>query len=245
MTQSVLPPIRDILPGQFISLTHSSICSLVIFTGYLHEYPSGTPSPQISSHRGPQPHSSSPRFLPLDLTRRRSPSESDHSPQSANRSPRSISSYIPTPSFQSRSSVKPPIPSPTPAYAETRHPKRGRTPSSEASVPSDRSVRSHQSDSEGEGHDHRAPKKRRREEKKHACPYCNKLFHRPVSLGVHINTHTGDKRKLSAFISVVVFADFDALQRIHVRSPIAPGSLMSTQICVATIVPISHPEQSN
>jgi hypothetical protein len=214
MTQSVLPPIRDILPGRFLASStrsSSSESSLIIITGYLHEYPSTTPSPQISSLRGPQPHSSSPRFHPLELSRRRSPSEADHSPQSVNRSPRSISSYIPTSSFQSRGSTKPPITSPTSVHSEIKQPKRGRTPSSESSVPSDRSVRSQQSDSDGEGHGHRAPKKRRREEKKHACPYCNKLFHRPVSLGVHINTHTGDKREFLRLLTASPLSDHHVL----------------------------------
>ncbi|KAI0060530.1 hypothetical protein BV25DRAFT_1786189, partial [Artomyces pyxidatus] len=29
--------------------------------------------------------------------------------------------------------------------------------------------------------------------KRHLCPYCPKRFNRPSSLGIHINTHTGDK----------------------------------------------------
>jgi Zinc finger, C2H2 type len=79
-------------------------------------------------------------------------------------------------------------------------PIRLHTPSEDGSATSDQSITAgQQSDSDDEGQDQQVPtKKRRREEKKHACPYCKKLFHRPVSLGVHINTHTGEKRKSHA-----------------------------------------------
>ncbi|KAH8987589.1 hypothetical protein EDB92DRAFT_2014805 [Lactarius akahatsu] len=32
--------------------------------------------------------------------------------------------------------------------------------------------------------------------RRHACPHCAKRFNRPSSLAIHVNTHTGDKRKL-------------------------------------------------
>ena len=31
--------------------------------------------------------------------------------------------------------------------------------------------------------------------RRHACPHCAKRFNRPSSLAIHVNTHTGDKRK--------------------------------------------------
>jgi len=128
--------------------------------------------------------------------------------------------------------MKPLIASPSSAHPEIRQPKRGRTPSSESSVPSDRSVGSQQSDSEGEGHDHdhRAPKKRRREEKKHACPYCNKLFHRPVSLGVHINTHTGDKPYTCPFPNCSRQFNVNSNMRRHYRTHFTPGTVELSEL---------------
>lgn len=170
---------------------------LTSITGYLHEYskasPSASPSPPLASRHL---YSSSPHFPTQDAIQRRSPSEACHSPQSVTRSPRSISAYIPTPSFQFKTALK--VRPQISADTDVRRSKRARTPSSDGSGPSARSDKDHQSESDGEESEHRAApsKKRRREEKKHACPYCNKLFHRPVSLGVHINTHTGDKREL-------------------------------------------------
>lgn len=32
-------------------------------------------------------------------------------------------------------------------------------------------------------------------ERRHCCPHCNKRFNRPSSLAIHVNTHTGAKRK--------------------------------------------------
>jgi hypothetical protein len=110
-------------------------------------------------------------------------------------SPRSISAFIPTPSFQFDGSPKGPSPT-SPGSRSLIH-KRSRSRSSDGSShfsgPSDKTH--YDQESEGESAAVPAPpQKRRREEKKHQCPYCKKLFHRPVSLGVHINTHTGDKR---------------------------------------------------
>ena len=31
--------------------------------------------------------------------------------------------------------------------------------------------------------------------RRHACPHCAKRFNRPSSLAIHVNTHTGDKRR--------------------------------------------------
>jgi len=110
-------------------------------------------------------------------------------------SPRSISAFIPTSNFQFNPSPK----GPSPGSRSLLH-KRSRSGSSDGSShfsgPSDKTH--YDQESEGESAAVPAPpQKRRREEKKHQCPYCKKLFHRPVSLGVHINTHTGDKRTYS------------------------------------------------
>ena len=112
-------------------------------------------------------------------------------------SPRSI---IPTPSFQFDGSQK--GLSPTSPVSRSLH-KRSRSRSSDESShfssPSDKTH--YDQDSEGESPAVPAPpRKRRREAKKHQCPYCKELFHRPVGLGVHINTHTGDKRTSSVHL---------------------------------------------
>ena len=106
----------------------------------------------------------------------------------------SISAYIPTSSLQFSGPLK--LSSPISPGSHPLH-KRSRSRSSDSSSgPSDKTH--YDQESEGESAAVPAPaQKRRREEKKHQCPYCKKLFHRPVSLGVHINTHTGDKRMLS------------------------------------------------
>ena len=122
------------------------------------------------------------------------PGRTSHSPRS------SISAFIPTPSFQFDGSPKG-GPSPTSPGSRSLIHKRSRSRSSDGSshfsAPSDKTH--YDQESEGESPAVPAPpQKRRREEKKHQCPYCKKLFHRPVSLGVHINTHTGDKRTSAA-----------------------------------------------
>ena len=125
-------------------------------------------------------------------------------PGRTSHSPRSISAFIPTPSFQFDGSPKGPSPT-SPGSRSLIH-KRSRSRSSDGSShfsgPSDKT----HYDQESEGESPAVPvppQKRRREEKKHQCPYCKKLFHRPVSLGVHINTHTGDKRTSTAFFLFV------------------------------------------
>lgn len=111
-----------------------------------------------------------------------------------------ITGFIPTSNFQFAGSQK--LSSPTSPGSHSLH-KRSRSRSSDGSShfsgPSDKTL--YDQESEGETAAVPAPpQKRRREEKKHQCPYCKKLFHRPVSLGVHINTHTGDKRRSPTFV---------------------------------------------
>ena len=168
-------------------------------TGYLHnEYGSPERSPQ-----------SSYTTLPISyIPSSGSKSSADHKdrptisvrPSRQPHSPRSISAFIPTPSFQFNASPKGPSPT-SPGSRSLMH-KRSRSRSSDSSShlsgPSDKTH--YDQESEGESAAVPAPpQKRRREEKKHQCPYCKKLFHRPVSLGVHINTHTGDKRTSKIF----------------------------------------------
>ena len=202
MPQGVLPPIRDILPGEsrHSSLSrslarHRSLTARThMCTGYLYnERASPEPSPQPSYTTVPISYNSSkpngdPKDRPMVSVR---PGRGPHSP-------RSISAYIPTPSFQFNASPKGPSPT-SPGSRSLIH-KRSRSRSSDGSShfsgPSDKT----HYDQESEGESAAVPvppQKRRREEKKHQCPYCKKLFHRPVSLGVHINTHTGDKRTLA------------------------------------------------
>ena len=140
-------------------------------------------------------------------------------------SPRSISAFIPTPSFQFGNSPK--GPSPTSPVSRSLIHKRSRSRSSDGSShfsgPSDKTH--YDQESEGESAAVPAPpQKRRREEKKHQCPYCKKLFHRPVSLGVHINTHTGDKRRSKIFAPEPELSFPTLTQRTHVRSPTARGN---------------------
>ena len=159
-------------------------------------------------------------------------------PGRTSHSPRSISAFIPTPSFQFDGSPK--GPSPTSPVSRSLIHKRSRSRSSDESShfsgPSDKT----QYDQESEGESLAVPappQKRRREEKKHQCPYCKKLFHRPVSLGVHINTHTGDKRTSIIPLrspGAFLFFFFSRLypnskltaliQPIHVLSPTARGN---------------------
>ena len=195
MPQGVLPPIRDILPGAF-SFPHPlpRHGSLTAHTGYLYnEHASPEPSPQSSYTTLPISYipssgsksSADPKDRPTISVR---PGRTSHSP-------RSISAFIPTPSFHFEGSPKGPSPT-SPGSRSLIH-KRSRSRSSDGSShfsgPSDKTH--YDPESEGESPAVPAPpQKRRREEKKHQCPYCKKLFHRPVSLGVHINTHTGDKR---------------------------------------------------
>jgi hypothetical protein len=164
-------------------------------TGYLYkEHASPEPSPQSNYAKLPISYfpsagsksNADPKDRPTISVR---PGRTSHSP-------RSISAYIPTPSFQFIGSPKGPSPT-SPGSRSLLH-KRSRSRSlsdgsSHFSGPSDKTH--YDQESEGESAAVPAPpQKRRREEKKHQCPYCKKLFHRPVSLGVHINTHTGDKR---------------------------------------------------
>ena len=37
-------------------------------------------------------------------------------------------------------------------------------------------------------------------ERRHCCPHCNKRFNRPSSLAIHVNTHTGAKRKCRSLL---------------------------------------------
>ena len=50
--------------------------------------------------------------------------------------------------------------------------------------------------------------------RRHACPHCAKRFNRPSSLAIHVNTHTGDKRKLIQEASI---------QPAHLPSPASPS----------------------
>jgi len=135
--------------------------------------------------------------------------------------------FIPTPSFQFNRSPKGPSPI-SPGSGSLIH-KRSRSRSSDDSShfsgPSDKT----HCDQESEGESPAVPappQKRRREEKKHQCPYCKKLFHRPVSLGVHINTHTGDKRTSgkSFMCCQVLKIGRSIIQPTHVLSPTARGN---------------------
>ena len=77
--------------------------------------------------------------------------------------------------------------------------------------------------------------------RRHACPHCAKRFNRPSSLAIHVNTHTGDKRKLIQEVSIQP-ADLPSPlipKHSNVRTQIVEESLMSTRICAATIGNIS------
>ncbi len=51
--------------------------------------------------------------------------------------------------------------------------------------------------------------------KRHTCPHCGKRFNRPSSLGIHINTHTGVKRKQPVRISCSAAHEFDFRSFFH------------------------------
>jgi hypothetical protein len=150
-------------------------------------------------------------------------------------SPRSISAFIPTPSFQFGSSPKGPSPT-SPGSRSLMH-KRSRSRSSDGSShfsgPSDKTH--YDQESEGESAAVPAPpQKRRREEKKHQCPYCKKLFHRPVSLGVHINTHTGDKPYTCPFPNCSRQFNVNSNMRRHYRTHFTPGAFDLTELSYST-----------
>jgi hypothetical protein len=215
MPQGVLPPIRDILPG------------------FLYNEP-------ISPERSPQSN-----FGTLQILYTPSGSKSSSDPKDrpmisvrtarTSHSPRSISSYIPTPSFQF--SGPPKMSSPTSPGSHPFHHKRSRSRSSDGSShfsgPSDKTLY----DQESEGETAAVPvppQKRRREEKKHQCPYCKKLFHRPVSLGVHINTHTGDKPYTCPFPNCSRQFNVNSNMRRHYRTHFTPGAFDLTELSYST-----------
>ena len=209
----VPPSLLRFLPTLLPSLTNCD--SDVHKAGFLYnDHASPEPSPQSNYRTLPISYGSKSGADPKDR-----PTISVRPGRTAH-SPRSISSFIPTPSFQFTGPPK--ISSPTsPGYKRSR--SRSSDSSSHFSGPSDKTH--YDQDSEGESAAVTAPpQKRRREEKKHQCPYCKKLFHRPVSLGVHINTHTGDKRTsreifLVFFLGIKILTFPALIQPIHVHSP--------------------------
>jgi hypothetical protein len=93
--------------------------------------------------------------------------------------------------------------------------------------------------------------------RRHACPHCAKRFNRPSSLAIHVNTHTGDKRKTCLCCVRLHFDPRTNLrlvvcvsQRSNVHFPIAGENLMSTRTCAATTGSISrrrllkHPDKA-
>ena len=87
--------------------------------------------------------------------------------------------------------------------------------------------------------------------RRHACPHCAKRFNRPSSLAIHVNTHTGDKRKLirKASIQPAHLPSPPTPKHSNARSQIAEENSTSTLICAATTGNISvqrlrrHPDR--
>lgn len=212
MPQGVLPPIRDILPG-FLYNEHAS------------------PEPSPHSNYRTLPIS----YIPSSASRLNSdPKDRPTISVRPGRASQSISAFIPTPSFQFSGPQK--LSSPTSPGSHSLH-KRSRSRSSDGSShfsgPSDKTL--YDQDSEGESAAVPAPpQKRRREEKKHQCPYCKKLFHRPVSLGVHINTHTGDKPYTCPFPNCSRQFNVNSNMRRHYRTHFTPGAFDLTELSYST-----------
>lgn len=59
-------------------------------------------------------------------------------------------------------------------------------------------------------------------QKKHKCKICDKRFTRPSSLQTHMYSHTGEKRKLALWFSLLI-EGWPSVQRMHVKPKVVAG----------------------